>query len=193
MIVTRRRTQWANEDAHEYAKRMRRKPTKAERRFKRILRSALNAPELCSGLGKRKIKYNFQKIFMSSKKRVVCIVDFYVPDLELVFEVDGGYHDRPDIRNYDAKKVSFLATRGIKVVRVRNEDTRYENRHRCLAFVKGELMKRLEQLRERRMATENRKRVKVDRKAEIEAVERYLKEGGRITKCPPKRRLFGFS
>jgi very-short-patch-repair endonuclease len=50
------------------------------------------------------------------------IVDFYCAELMLVLEIDGGSHDDPDRMDYDAARTAHLEARGLRVVRVRNED-----------------------------------------------------------------------
>jgi len=48
------------------------------------------------------------------------IVDFYCHSAGLVVEVDGDAHD--DQALYDEERTGILATRGLRVLRVRNED-----------------------------------------------------------------------
>ena len=50
------------------------------------------------------------------------VVDFYCAEACLVIELDGGVHDTPDARVYDAERSEELETRGLKVVRFRNEE-----------------------------------------------------------------------
>jgi len=50
------------------------------------------------------------------------IVDFYCTELKLVIEVDGGYHDKKEIQNYDMKREEYLTSFGIKVIRFKNEE-----------------------------------------------------------------------
>src|SRR5690606_11095100 len=49
-----------------------------------------------------------------------CILDFYCPASQLAVEVDGPIHGRTAIE--DAERDSVLATYGIRVLRVRNEE-----------------------------------------------------------------------
>ena len=58
------------------------------------------------------------------RQRVIAglIVDFYCAELKLVLEVDGGSHADPERAAYDAARTAVLETRGVGVVRVRNED-----------------------------------------------------------------------
>ena len=50
------------------------------------------------------------------------IVDFYCAEACLVTELDGGVHDTPDAREYDAERTMQLEARGVKVLRFRNEE-----------------------------------------------------------------------
>jgi len=50
------------------------------------------------------------------------IVDFYCAELDLVLEIDGGYHTDPDHAAYDAARTAHLEARGLRVIRLRNED-----------------------------------------------------------------------
>jgi very-short-patch-repair endonuclease len=54
------------------------------------------------------------------------IVDFYCAELGLVLEVDGGVHADPDHVGYDAARTAHLEARGLRVVRVQNEDVSEE-------------------------------------------------------------------
>jgi very-short-patch-repair endonuclease len=50
------------------------------------------------------------------------IVDFYCAELELIVELEGGIHDRPDQRVYDGLRVEDLEARGLRVLRIRNQE-----------------------------------------------------------------------
>jgi len=54
------------------------------------------------------------------------IVDFYCAELDLVLEIDGGYHANHDYAVYDAARTAHLETRGLRVVRVQNADVSEE-------------------------------------------------------------------
>ena len=49
------------------------------------------------------------------------IVDFYIPKLKLVIEVDGGIHDEKEQAEYDKQRSLFLETYGLKIIRFRNK------------------------------------------------------------------------
>lgn len=50
------------------------------------------------------------------------IVDFYDRSTKTIIEVDGPYHDQPDIQARDRAKDSFLRSRGLTVLRVTNKE-----------------------------------------------------------------------
>jgi very-short-patch-repair endonuclease len=53
------------------------------------------------------------------------IVDFYCPQAKLCIEVDGSVHYEPAQAEYDAARTAFLEELGYKVVRITNDDVRY--------------------------------------------------------------------
>lgn len=50
------------------------------------------------------------------------IADFFCYELQLVIEVDGGYHQKQDQKEEDEKRTKFLMGKGIKVFRLTNEE-----------------------------------------------------------------------
>ena len=50
------------------------------------------------------------------------IVDFYCPSLELVIEIDGGQHYRPDGMQSDVARDNYLKNLGLSVLRFSNRD-----------------------------------------------------------------------
>ena len=50
------------------------------------------------------------------------IVDFYCDQLKLVVELDGGYHNIPDVREYDEGREFMLKDWGLTVIRFTNEE-----------------------------------------------------------------------
>jgi very-short-patch-repair endonuclease len=49
------------------------------------------------------------------------IVDFYCASAKLVIELDGEVHDTIDAKAYDAVRTETLESRGLRVLRFRNE------------------------------------------------------------------------
>jgi very-short-patch-repair endonuclease len=83
---------------------------------KRATVSELKFQKLIKLLGYRAL---FQKGFI---KDYFCIVDFYIPSLKLVVEVDGGYHSTPEQIEKDKKKDQYLTkVRNFRVLRLTNE------------------------------------------------------------------------
>jgi very-short-patch-repair endonuclease len=91
----------------EYLDKLRKKATKAEVEFKKIL-DELN------------VYYIFQKGFFGD--RYHCIVDFYLPKpKKLCIEIDGEYHLKKDQIIKDERKRKFLVgVRGFKLLRFKN-------------------------------------------------------------------------
>ena len=50
------------------------------------------------------------------------ILDCYCPEKRLAVELDGGQHNLPDVREYDAERTSFLNSHGVTVVRFWNNE-----------------------------------------------------------------------
>lgn len=67
------------------------------------------------------IRYMFQKGFISGKFH--CIVDFYLPQIKTVIEIDGAYHNDPIQVFKDKGRDRYLKEkRGFKVIRIKNDD-----------------------------------------------------------------------
>jgi very-short-patch-repair endonuclease len=54
------------------------------------------------------------------------ILDFYCHWVKLAVEVDGSTHDAPDRMAHDRWRTAWLATHGIRVIRLRASDVRDE-------------------------------------------------------------------
>ncbi len=54
------------------------------------------------------------------------VLDFYCAELKLAVEVDGRGHEHPDQARIDLVRTAWLATRGVRVVRLAAEDVRTE-------------------------------------------------------------------
>ena len=50
------------------------------------------------------------------------IADFYCSEKQLVIEVDGNIHNKPEIKEYDEARTQDLTTMGIQVIRFTNEE-----------------------------------------------------------------------
>jgi very-short-patch-repair endonuclease len=103
------RRRWrGTRDKRDLARELRKRPTTAEDAAWRLLRD-------------RRLhgcKFRRQHVIAGY------IVDFYCPELRLVLELDGGYHETPEQEARDAQRSDALAERGIRVVRVSSTDVR---------------------------------------------------------------------
>jgi very-short-patch-repair endonuclease len=118
---------WHHKKASIYQMRMKGRPTRSERRFDDILDKALEGfkfpsykPTQVNRRGPKR-KFKKQRIFEDQRNCKAYIVDFYIPDIKLVIEVDGPSHDKQ--KEYDEIRTRFLASKGIKVIRIKNEET----------------------------------------------------------------------
>lgn len=62
--------------------------------------------------------YKFRRQYSVDK----FVIDFYCPKLKLAIEIDGSVHEKPDQKEYDAKRQEHLETFGIKFLRLINEE-----------------------------------------------------------------------
>ncbi len=75
--------------------------------------------------------YRFRRQYIVGR----VILDFYCPQRRLAIEVDGPTHDPTD----DGQRDAWLATRGIRVLRVGNDDV-YRHLDAVLADIRVALM-----------------------------------------------------
>lgn len=95
------------------------KQTEGEKKFKSYLKSL-------------KIDYSFQKIFYIDNS--FRIVDFFLPECNVVIEIDGGYHNNTKIK--DIIRTGELERFGVqKVYRFKNEEL--ENSIATIDRIKG--------------------------------------------------------
>lgn len=98
----------------------------AYKRLPRVKRHAIHVARLkkqmtpaedvfCRSLASRGLCYRFQQSFYSPYYR---IVDFYLPDQNLIVEIDGPCHDPEKDRRRDEW---FTRVRGIPIIRLTNE------------------------------------------------------------------------
>jgi very-short-patch-repair endonuclease len=62
------------------------------------------------------------------------ILDFYASSLKLAIELDGGGHAKPEQIEKDRKRDAFLSARGIRVVRIWNNEL-FQNPEGMLEFI----------------------------------------------------------
>jgi cyclase len=68
----------------------------------------------------------------------IFIVDFYCHEKSLVIELDGGYHNLPDVKEYDEKREAMLKDWGLKVIRFKNEEVE-KDIHTVLKKIEAQL------------------------------------------------------
>jgi isoleucyl-tRNA synthetase len=90
----------------EYAKQNRKNPTQAEDVLWQNLR------------GKKLENYRFRRQHQIAD----FIVDFICLEKRLIIEADGGYHNSPEVQEYDKAKSQYLAYYGYKIIRFTNEE-----------------------------------------------------------------------
>ena len=54
------------------------------------------------------------------------ILDFYCPQERLAIELDGGFHEHDEQKDYDQKRTEFLSGLKITVIRFKNTDVLFE-------------------------------------------------------------------
>ena len=79
--------------AEEYRDKKVKEQTRAEVITKAVLKSL-------------KVSFEFQKIFYNEE--TFYIVDFYLPDFNVVLEIDGGYHSTEEQKLKDKRREKFL-------------------------------------------------------------------------------------
>lgn len=102
----------------ELARELRKNPTESENKLWQILRRKQM----------KGFKFLRQKpLIYSEKYRVKSffIADFYCSRLKLVFEVDGKIHDYQ--KYYDEERDKVIRELGLKVLRIKNEETKNLN------------------------------------------------------------------
>lgn len=97
-----------------YARAMRKRPTPAEKRFRSIIEKC------CKVLG---CKYETQKTFWNNSQCKAYIVDFYIPDYQVIIEIDGPYHNNDEQAKADALRDSWFISNRKRVIRVLNNQT----------------------------------------------------------------------
>lgn len=52
----------------------------------------------------------------------IFIVDFYCHKAKLVIEIDGEYHNKKEVQEYDTNRTSELEEKGLKIIRFSNTE-----------------------------------------------------------------------
>ena len=104
----------------------------------RMLRGQMTEEE---GILWERLRANRLEGFHFRRQQVIdgFIVDFYCHAAGLVIEVDGGVHHQQV--KYDAERDGILASRGLQIIRIQNEDIR-QNLEGVLSGIVTQLKKR---------------------------------------------------
>ncbi len=153
----------------QFSRRMRKRPTPAERRFKKVLATC------CVGLG---ISFEEQKVFWNHKDQRGIIADFYISRCRINFEVDGGYHDSLEQKTKDDGRDQWFSVRNIKVIRLTNKQTEDEE------YCKNLIIKSFDALRwykrsVKKITTSHEKRRKI-----LARCPTRIENGITIIECP---------
>ncbi len=123
----------------KYSRRMKKRPTPAERRFKPVL------AECCAVL---QTGFEPQAVFRNYSAVRGYIVDFFVPLYRVAFEIDGASHYKPEQIADDQIRDAWLNKRNILVIRITNEQTLDTNR--CKYIIQRALSGRKKYIREKK-------------------------------------------
>ncbi|MGE5551275.1 MAG: endonuclease domain-containing protein [Bacteroidota bacterium] len=110
------------------ARLLRKRQTEAEKKLWEMLRDR-------RFLGRKVLRQHPIRIIIDKRRRFF-LADFYCAEKETVIELDGAYHERQ--KDYDELRSAIINARGIRVVRIKNEDLD------DLEWLTGKLMEWLE-------------------------------------------------
>ena len=95
-----------------------RRPTPSEEKFLFLLYQVRKYLRLSADLDIGQI-YK-QQIIMSNSVSTGYILDFYIPRLNLAYEIDGASHNNRT--EYDCKRDAFVMAKGVETVRYKNDE-----------------------------------------------------------------------
>jgi very-short-patch-repair endonuclease len=75
------------------------------------------------------------------------IVDFFIPELGLVIEIDGKSHDLK--YDYDVERENYLKSLSMEIIRINDREIK-NNLDNCVEFLKQKVKEREQYLRQRR-------------------------------------------
>lgn len=169
---------------NRYQHRMRKHPPKAEAQFKHNVIYLLET--------RYGIKAIHQKLFWDLRgyhDRKAYILDFYFPSLNLAIEIDGASHQGTSNKMYDRIRDSFFSKKGIRVVRITNQEVK--NIDACIKRV----YKEIEAWQSRKLNRDSKptEPIIMDRDTELAMQAEFIKNKG-ITVLPtigPNRKPLG--
>jgi len=62
------------------------------------------------------------KIVYDKLSKQLFFIDFFLPKIKIGFEIDGNHHNKPNIKEYDEARTSFLNSIGIRIIRFKNQE-----------------------------------------------------------------------
>lgn len=108
--------QFVRSEKLSLAREFRKKPTSAEKKAWALLRNR----------GILGLKFRRQQVIDGF------VVDFYCAEFRLAIELDGSVHDSQFARYYDEQRTSHLKSRGISIIRLKNDALTAETLERAL-------------------------------------------------------------
>jgi very-short-patch-repair endonuclease len=105
-LLVEANTKSREELTKEFIDKAKANPTRSESKFK-------------AKLDINKIQYEWQRPFLTEKEWYIC--DFYLPEYNLVVELDGGYHLESEQKTKDRHKNAFYRRNGYYLLRITNE------------------------------------------------------------------------
>ncbi len=93
----------------------------------RLLRKRMTEPEkiLWQKLRTKKLGVKFRRQMPLVFENCHFVVDFYCALVKLIIEVDGGIHNRPEIKEYDEFREDILKRAGYKIIRFKNKEVKH--------------------------------------------------------------------
>lgn len=92
-------------------------------------------------LDKADIHYAFQYPVVWEQSELY-ILDFYIPEHKIAFELDGAHHLEKVKAREDARRTRNLAKMGIKVKRIMNKDVKHVTPQMVQAYIQTHLLKK---------------------------------------------------
>ena len=90
-----------------------------------------------NALAENKITFQMEKPFvMDWKNEYFCFADIYIPQYNIVIEVDGKYHNDEKQKWRDSQKDAFYKSQKIKVLRITNSAAQTRSKNELVELIK---------------------------------------------------------
>lgn len=167
-----------HEAVQGFQKELKKRPTFAEKRFKKILYEffgfKINGGSRKANKAARQF-IKFQKVFMLNTldgKGKGYIIDFFLPKFNLAIEIDGDSHDNK--QEYDCKRDRALYNKKhVRTLRISNLVTK--NKPQCFALLRSAVKNRPAAPKPRRSA-----KITINRDVELQLQTEWLKSNEAI-------------